>query len=207
MQKTYKEFYEAYYEKITADSLNYEDDEKTGKFTTYEYYTIEDFWESDDGYKKSYFTPYVISSYLKKPKDEKRTMPFSISYPAKYREEITINVPEDWGADELMEEYNCSAFKLRVQYTYLQKKYKLKYDYETLKDHIMPNETASYIRKYDEADANIGYSLSIPESSITKSEKKTDVKPESIVKGFKGIIAFVCLLLIALVVFMTRLRR
>lgn len=159
LKKTFREYYARYYEKIEADSLRYTDD-STGKFITREYYSIQNLWELKDGVKKVYFSPYVINGILKKPKEAKRTMPFRIDYPAKCQEEIIVNVPEDWNGNESMEDITCSAFKLRAQYAYFYRKFKLKYEYESLKDNVSPNEADAFFASYKKADENLEYSLS-----------------------------------------------
>ncbi|MEI9908709.1 MAG: hypothetical protein WDO71_02995 [Bacteroidota bacterium] len=77
MKKTFREYYAAYYENITADSVYSSDDEATGTFLTKEFYTISDLWKEENGMKKATFNPYVIDGIIKRPKDIKRSMPFS----------------------------------------------------------------------------------------------------------------------------------
>lgn len=165
MKKQYQDYYANYYEEITADSLTYTDDDSTGKFTTKEYYSIEKLWEIEKGVKKSYFSPYVINGILRKPKDINRTMPFYITYPAKYREEITISVPEDWEGRESLNDVKCPAFTLRTQYGYFYRKFKLKYEYESLKDHVMPDEAKDFFASYNKADDKIQYELSLEDEN------------------------------------------
>lgn len=176
LKKTFREYYAHYYEKIEADSLRYNDDDSSGKFTTTEYYSIANLWEMEDGVKKSYFAPFVINGVLRKPKEAKRTMPFALMYPAKYQEEVIINVPEEWKGDESLENFNCSAFKLRAQYACFYRKFKLKYEYETLKDHVSPDEADAFFASYKKADENLEYSLSkeTDEAQVKKiSENKS----------------------------------
>jgi hypothetical protein len=183
MKKTFREYYAHYYEKIETDSLKYVDNDSTGKVITYEYYSIQNLWQLEKGVNKTYFSPYVINGILKKPKDIKRTMPFAIDYPAKYQEEITINVPEEWTSHESMEDISCSAFKMRVQFASFYKKFKLKYEYESLKDHVLPSEADAYFTNYKKADENLGYSLSraTDKATIEKlSEKSKDGKVNAV---------------------------
>lgn len=160
MRKTFQTFYTGYFEKISIDSLTYTDDEQTGRFTTREYYTIKDFWEQDGSVKKSYFSPFVINSLLKKPKDANRTMPFYITYPARYHEEIIVNLPEDWSFSDLMEEMKCAAFSMRAHAVYGGSKLKLKYEYESLKDHVLPGEATAFFKEYKSFEDNVSYMLS-----------------------------------------------
>ncbi|WP_207511488.1 DUF3857 domain-containing transglutaminase family protein [Longitalea luteola] len=159
MKKRFREYYARYYEEIDSDSLTYTDNDSTGKFITCEYYSIQNLWKLEKGLKKVYFSPYVINGVLRKPKDIKRTMPFAIDYPAKYQEEITINVPEEWEADQSMEDISCSAFKMRMQCDYGSKKFRLKYEYESLKDHVLPDEADAFFISFNKAD-ELEYSLS-----------------------------------------------
>ena len=66
MQKTFREYYSAYYKQITADSINYQDDERSGLFITTEYYTIEGIWKLENGMKKAFFDPFVIDGVIRK---------------------------------------------------------------------------------------------------------------------------------------------
>lgn len=194
MKKTFREYYAHYYEKIETDSLKYVDNDTTGKFITYEYYSIQNLWELEKGVNRSYFSPYVINGILKKPKDMKRTMPFAIDYPAKYQEEITINVPEEWTSHESMENISCSAFKMRVQFASSYKRFKLKYEYESLKDHVEPNEADAFFTSYKKADENLGYTL-----SKAKDKAAIETLSESGKKGEQ--VNYVYVIMIAVVLF------
>jgi hypothetical protein len=80
MKNKYKDFYAAYFDKITADSLSYKDDPQTGAFVITEYYTLRNIWKMKDGIQKSPFDAYVINSIMTKPTDQNRTMPFYLNY-------------------------------------------------------------------------------------------------------------------------------
>lgn len=176
MRKTFQSFYSGYFEKATIDSLSYKDDEQTGKFTTLEYYTIKDVWEKEGALKKCYFFPFVINGVLKKPKDANRTMPFYNTYPARYHEEVTVNLPEDWSFKDMMEEMKCPAFNLRANATYGGSKLKLKYEYESLKDHVLPSEANAFFKEYKSYEEEVSYmiSKSDAETSLQENGAKKD---------------------------------
>jgi transglutaminase-like putative cysteine protease len=179
MQKTFREYYAGYYEKITADSLQIEEDEKTGAFITKEYYTITDLWELKDGVKKAFFNPYVIDGVIRRPKDISRTMPFGLMWPAKYKEDLRINLPEDWNADQSFEKINTSSFTMSARFSFNGiRTINLEYSYENLKDHVIPADTREYIDGLDKQDNEFSYMLSysvdgksIPSSSETEKKK------------------------------------
>lgn len=175
MRKTFQTFYAGYFEKASIDSLTYTDDEQTGKFTTWEYYTIKDFWEKEGALKKCYFSPFVINGVLKKPKDANRTMPFYITHPARYHEEVIVNLPEDWNFSDLMEEMKCPAFTMRAHAVYGGKKLKLKYEYESLKDHVLPAEATAFFKEYKLFEEEVNYMLSKGDNDAIQL-KDTDEK-------------------------------
>ena len=165
MQKRYKEYYSNYYDRISADSLVYADDETSGKFSTIEYYTIMNLWQFDGSGRKGYFSPYSILDQLKKPQDVHRTMPFEIIYPAHYLEEVEVDLPEDWDVEQSEENISCSAFKLQTQFYYYNRKLKLRYEYQSLKDHVSADETPEFLSSYSRAGQNVQYTLNFPGES------------------------------------------
>jgi hypothetical protein len=193
MKKTFRNYYSQYYEKIETDSLSYIDNDSTGKFITHEYYSIKNFWTQEKGVDKSFFSPYVINGILKKPKDMIRTMPFAIDYPAKYEEEITINVPEEWDAHESMENISCAAFKMRVQFASFPRKFKLRYEYESLKDHVLPNEADAFFTSFKQADENLEFSL-----SKTNDKATIETVSENKRKGHDVNIVYIIIIVIVL---------
>jgi transglutaminase-like putative cysteine protease len=159
MKKSYRDFYGAYFDKIKIDSLTYKDDEKTGTFTTIEYYTIDEFWKATDGQQKATFEPYVINSIIKKPKESDRTMPFSLSYPANYHEEIRVNLPDEWDINEANKHFEATPFHFNYNYSSTGKGVVLTYNYENLKDYVAPEEASKFIDQLNQADESIAYTL------------------------------------------------
>ncbi|WP_315818651.1 hypothetical protein [Paraflavitalea speifideaquila] len=94
-------------------------------------------------------------------------MPFYITHPARYHEEVIVNLPEDWNFTEMMEEMKCAAFSMRGQAKYGGRKLKLKYEYESLKDHVLPSEATAFFKEYESFEENLSYSLSKGDGSTT----------------------------------------
>jgi transglutaminase-like putative cysteine protease len=171
IKNKYKDFYATYFDKITADSLTYDKDEVTGIFTTTEYYTIKDIWKIEDGIKKLSFSSYIISSIMTQPADKNRTMPFYLNYPAHYIEHLEINMTEGWPIKAFDKKVTCSGFKLSASAKSIGNNVLLNYEYESLKDNIMPDEAASFFTNYKEAyDAtSFEFSQNPGETSAYKS--------------------------------------
>ena len=191
MQNIGKEYYATYFEEIDCDSLNYVDNDTTGVLTVREYYSISDLWENSKGKKRASFQPFVITGVLDRPRDSKRKMPFYLSFPAKYKEEIQINLPDDWEGEESEHHVRCDGFRLKTKYIYKNRQFQLLYQYETLKDHVDPSEMDEYVQKYKKASESLAYELSLPGEF---SSDVTDVTSPLNITGGLSIIVLVLIL-------------
>jgi len=161
-----EKFYSDYFDKIESDSITFTDDESTGILTTKEYYSIGNIWETKLGKKKASFQPYVILWAMNKPSDDSRTAPYALTYPAKYKEEIDIKLPDEWSGEETEHNIQCSAFKFKSRYFYTYHQFHLIYNYESLKDYIDADESEEYSQKYKKTNSAIAYELSLPSSGV-----------------------------------------
>lgn len=170
MLKKFRDYYAAFFEKIKEDSLRVKDNDTIGNFTTVEYYTISDLWKIEEGRKKVQFESFVINGILKKPSDIERRMPFSISYPAWYKEDIEINLPEEWAASEFSDEIKCHNFFIKADFSYSNRKFLLKYEFKSYKDHVSAEETSQFLDSYKKMDRSLAYSLTYGKENSDKTE-------------------------------------
>ena len=175
MLKQFRDYYAFYFEKIKEDSLNFEDDDIAGTFTTQEHYTISDLWKSEDGEKKIQFEPFVINGILQKPTDIDRNMPFSIRFPAWYKEDIEINLPEEWDADESSKKIDCENFFMKANFSYFDKGFSLQYEYRSYKDNVSPSETPHFLDCYDRIDKTLAYHVAWTDSNKTSAKALNNV--------------------------------
>lgn len=159
MKKTYKNFYASYFDKITADSLSYKNNDTTGSFTITESYTIDNIWKKDGKKTKIDFTSFVIDGDMTKPADKNRTMPFRLAYPLHVKERLEINMPEAWPITAFDDVINSLGFQLTGSGASDGNKVNLNYEYESLGDHVMPEDAQAFFSKFDIADKEIGYQL------------------------------------------------
>jgi transglutaminase-like putative cysteine protease len=145
MLQQMKKFYAYYFEKIKADSLTFDDNDSTGMFTTAEYYTVKDFWTLENGTKKALLSPFVIESLVKKPDDQIRTMPYAMEYGGRYHEEVIVNLPEKWDVDTASFNIHSTAFNYSGRFLNGYKQVTLNFDYETLKDNVLPAEIDDFL--------------------------------------------------------------
>ncbi len=118
-----------------------------------------------EGIKKTFFEPYVIQSLLKIPKDKTRSMPFRHIFPASYHEEVIINLPDEWNATPSSSTISCNNFIFKVKYEYYYKKIVLEYDFDSIKDHVLPEETEKFFASIKEQSNDWGYELSVNDNS------------------------------------------
>jgi transglutaminase-like putative cysteine protease len=170
MLKKFRDYYAAYFEKIKEDSISVKDNDTIGNFTTVEYYTISDLWKIEEGRKKVQFESFVINGVLKKPSDIERRMPFSISYPAWYKEVVEINLPEEWAAKDFSDEISCRNFFIKADFSHSYKKFLLEYEFKSYKDHVSPEETPQFLDSYKQMDKSLAYRLTYGKENSDKTE-------------------------------------
>jgi transglutaminase-like putative cysteine protease len=161
IQKGYKEFFTPYFKKIAADSISYSDDEASGTFTTREYYTLRDFWKTEDGKQSVLLEPYLINNVLNKPEEEKRNMPFALPYPARYTEEIEVHLPGPWKVSEASFTTKTAGFTLAYSYSQPANDIVLlHYSYESTADHIPADATQDFADELAKAEKSLAFELS-----------------------------------------------
>lgn len=158
MLNKFAKYYSYYFDNLMGDSIKWTDDPVNGTFTTTEYYTISDFWKSEGETKKISFAPYVIDAVLQKPDVSKRSMPFDLPV-GRYKEEIIINLPEEWGGSTYSDRISNSSFDFKYDYKTTDRQVVLKYEYERLKDYVSPGELGDYLSNYKKVMEMSGYEL------------------------------------------------
>ncbi|PZR25866.1 MAG: hypothetical protein DI535_16295 [Citrobacter freundii] len=176
--KNYQEYYATFHEDIKGDSVSYTDNEKTGEFIVKEYYTVENLWEVKNGQKKAIFSPYMILGLLKTPSDKKRKMPFALTYPLKYREQVIIKTPEYWGIDDSKDYIETDAFTMKARFDQTADAVVLTYDYETLQDFVAPEKTRQFTDAVDSIENHLSFHLT-DYVNEKPAVNKTPVKPSS----------------------------
>jgi hypothetical protein len=201
MLKKYREYYSSYFENIKGDSIVFLDDETSGIITTKEYYTINDFWKLKDGVNKASLQPFLIDEVLKKPEERQRSAPYLLNFPVDYKEEIEINLPEEWEVDEWSDVIKNESTEFKYNYSCSGSRILLKYEYRSLKDFIAANEIDNYLADYKKINSNAGFSLTYGEKTISH------VKGVSTTGGSKDIFPALYILLIIAVLITIAIRK
>jgi hypothetical protein len=167
MLKKYKEYYTGYFDNLKEDSISYVDDEESGIVTTNEYYTIKDFWEFKDGITTASLQPFLINEVLKKPETGNRTVPFALNMPVNYKEEIEINLPEDWEIEESSDIIKTPSSLFKYSYYGSGRKVVLNYEYKHLKDFVATDELESYLAGYKKINDHCAFELTYNDNTTS----------------------------------------
>ena len=115
--------------------------------------------KKEGGTNKITFSAYVIDNAMSKPSDKNRSMPFKLAYPTHVKEELEINMPDDWPIKNFYDRVNCKDFTLAANASSTGNKVTLNYEFENLKDNVTPGEAASFFSNYDAANKDLDYEL------------------------------------------------
>lgn len=153
LQKSYLNFYAKEYPDIKVrEAMSIKDDSISNTIVTCEYYSVDDFWKYKKDNKKyeASFKAQEIRGLLNKPDAIIRTMPYRLSYPLKYEQNIEIQLPDrSWrlSPEKVNIENEYLSFQFEKQYKNNQLKYK--YHFETLQDHVPPGSLAGYLESLE----------------------------------------------------------
>ena len=149
LQKSYLNYYAKEYPGIKMrEPMTIKDDPISNTIVACEYYSVDDFWKyiKENKKYKAYFNAQEISDLLNEPDDIIRTMPYRLSYPLKYEQNIEVQLPErSWrlSPEKVNIENEYLSFQFAKEYKNNQLKYK--YHYKTLQDHVPPGSLNEYL--------------------------------------------------------------
>jgi hypothetical protein len=121
----YLKFYSSTYPLIkTKEPLKYNDDRDKNIFIVEEEYQIDSIWTPVEGSNKLEMTTgaLVINSAVSIPASPERKMPYAISYPSDYTEDIYIDLPIEWKITPQTLEITDSVFSFLYSSDYKDKK-------------------------------------------------------------------------------------
>lgn len=171
---SYKKFYAPYFEDIKADSLTFTDNDSTGIFITTEYYTLPNFWKVDkDKVSKFSFSAFIIDNIVRKPKEKDRKMPFWLSFPANYKEELNIELPEDWKVTESETHVKNSSFAYNSKFYGVYNHVHLVTDYENYKDHTTIDEAPAYFKDLSSFDDLSSFEITSGKDDFTSNHSNS----------------------------------
>jgi hypothetical protein len=162
--KSYLKFYSKTYPMIrSAAPLKYLDDRNRNLFRVEEKYLIDSMWvpaEDDPDKLELSLAALVINSAVSIPSSPERTMPYLITYPSSYFEDIYIDLPKEWAVKPDKKEIKDPLFSFSYISAYTDKKIHLQYNYTTFGDFQQGKTFKEFYSKHQKISDNLYYSLS-----------------------------------------------
>ncbi len=166
-QKTdgYLQFYSRYYPAITLSKpISKTDNLTEGEIIVSEFYQITDFWQDDDGNKlNANFYANGISSYLQLPDFAiNRTQPLALTHPVNIEQKITITLNDlDWQfePDTVLEQNPFFKYQSDLQFNKATRELTLHYQYQSLTDHVMPEQRDAFLAALAKARDDINLEI------------------------------------------------
>jgi hypothetical protein len=162
LQKQYLDFYARYFgaAEVVAP-LVVEDDERANRLTLTEHYRLNEFWKRSD--EKARVDGQIevpdLSEYLRRPASLVRRAPLAIGHPARLDLVTEVQLPEAWSIEPEKSLVEDTAFRVsrEVAWDERLRHITLTDHYETLADHVAPDELARYAGNLEKARTQSGY--------------------------------------------------
>ena len=170
LMTNYQKFYSTYFGDIKAESLDHIDNDSTGTFTTTEIYVIPKFWKVDkSNFKKFTFCAFGINGILQNVKEKERTMPIGISFPSKFNEVVSIELPSKWQITENETHKKNTCYEYNYHFYCLDNFVYLKADYQNLKDYASVEESPTYFSDLNQAEDFASFEITSGDEGVTKN--------------------------------------
>jgi hypothetical protein len=161
-QKRYLEYYARTFPEIKSRRmLWYEELPSEDGCRVSEWYLIPHIWQLSEDKSQYVITvnPADILSALGSAVSPQRTDPLRLSYPGAVREELNIEMFEEWPLEAKADTTTTAFFRLRNEPSATGSHLQLNYAYESLRDRVEVSELAQYEQAVNAAKDSLGYTL------------------------------------------------
>ncbi|MCB1668902.1 MAG: DUF3857 domain-containing protein [Porticoccaceae bacterium] len=178
IQQSYLNYIAGYYPNVeVAKGMTFSDDSQMNRLSLKENYEIKDIWvENDDKrYVEIEFIPFLINDHVKSVEALVRDMPYAVTHPVSYRHTTEILVPENSSFDEEFFEVKDKAFRFTKKVTFLNDALLIDYFYESLRDHVLPEDIQVYSEKIKMVQELSYYQIQMPNPDVDFGEYHFDI--------------------------------
>lgn len=164
LQKQYLNFYAGYFgDADVAAPLDVHDDLPTNRLTVTEHYLLKEFWKHSGEKARTDAQIEVpdLSEYLRRPASLVRHAPLAIGHPARLEVVTEVQLPEPWDIKLEETEVEDAAFRFSRRMAWDERLRLITFtdQYESLADHVMPEELARHADKLAKARLDSSYVL------------------------------------------------
>lgn len=159
--KSYREFYEKQYEKISIDGpVSVSDDSSVNEIKTGEKYTIAAAWEEGKEKKKTFdFTAQTLYEKLPDPAGHPDGTPMWLEYPLNYTYKVRMYMPEEWPQSFTPLHISNESYRFDFTPSVEGSIIYLEYQFKTLKDHIPAAMVETYKEDYEKMTGELSFVL------------------------------------------------
>lgn len=164
-RSNYLDYFKDYYPSIKPiEPVIFTDKPSLNKIYAHEKYSIENFWEKNEGERKynAYFYANAINSYLKEPEKTSLVEPINLSHPVNIRQLIEVSFNSDgWDFkdEHFVEDNEFFNLSTVVKFDPSKRLLSLDYKYKSKSTYVPADKINSYIESVKKTDDNLEYSI------------------------------------------------
>ena len=159
--ENYFKFYQKRYSHLRQLALpTVHDDLLANELLVVESYQLTNPFEpSRDGRPTLQIDTDEMTSHVKAPDSINRTTPITVSFPIDIRETIRVHLPRPWGIDPDDQKIEDPAFRYESHVAENGSTVRLEYRYQSLVDHVSPQQLQRYDAQLQKVREDMGYQL------------------------------------------------
>lgn len=163
LQKEFTNFYTSLYPSITAETpVKFEDDRELNIFKVHEKYHIDSIWsksEENENFIKAPFYPLALEPYLYPTQSAGRKMPYFIDPESDIVQKTIVYVPKAWNISNQSLRFGNQYFNYKEDIRYKNATLEITHEYNTIKDHVAPQDIKSYLAEHAKMQNTLTYWL------------------------------------------------
>jgi transglutaminase-like putative cysteine protease len=167
LQQEYTEYYAEGYPGIRSQALpRIADDEAANRLRTIERYTIPNFWHqaaNQPGFVGT-FDPVELEHAVPAPTATGRTMPLAVDHPTFFSYTITAHLSGGWAIAPRTDSVATPALRFVRSIAVEGQDLTLRYEYETLADHVVPAAAGDHLEKVSRVRRLLTFSVTPPDT-------------------------------------------
>lgn len=164
IQQDFTTFYSNLYPSIASEkNVSYRDYRDLNEFIVYEQYRVDSIWSPGPEQNHMIFAefyPLSLHPNLFPEKFAGRKMPYYTDPTLNVSHKTIVFLPEEWPIANEINSFGDENFRYDFLVNYTDSRMELTHNYESLNDHVSPEDLSSYLAEHEKAQNILTYSLS-----------------------------------------------
>lgn len=163
IQEQYLQFYASTYPQIdTLELLTFKDDSINNCFEVKESYLIKNIWNKEDSTQSkitAFFSANALNYEISRTVYPERKSPMWQKFPLRYRQELILNLPEEWTISDSKSSIHGPGFNYYNNIVKKGKSIFLSYDYQTTSKSVSKEDYHDFIVKNEKVSDGLSYEI------------------------------------------------